>query len=93
MLRRSLSRWWSLPGNEVGTWIGAGAGALTYDVESRGTVAHRPQLIPYATFAKATKDSAAKALVPREPATIATHAVGAQHAPAPWTPQGSLIMQ
>ena len=71
----------------------AGAGALTYDVESRGGKSQRPRLIPYATLAKATKDSIAKALVPREPATIATHAIGAQRAPTPWTPEGALLMQ
>jgi hypothetical protein len=71
-----------------------GSDALTYNVESRGTPSHRPQLIPYASLVKATKSSQAKPLVEREPATFAMRSLGgSQRASAPWTPQGSLLMQ
>ena len=63
-------------------------------IESRGNTSQRPQLIPYATFAKATKDSIAKALVPREPATIATRRRSARSAHARrGRREGSLLMQ
>ena len=68
----------------------AGSDALSYNVESRNAASHRPTLIPYA---KATTSSIEKALTPREPATLATLPLGAQHAVAPWAPEGSLLMQ
>ena len=68
----------------------AGSDALSYNVESRNAASHRPTLIPYA---KATTSSIEKALTPREPATFATLPLGAQHAVAPWAPEGSLLMQ
>jgi hypothetical protein len=71
----------------------AGSDSLSYNVESRGAAAHRPTLIPYASFAKATTSSISKALAPREPATFAMRPLGSQHAPAPWAPEGSLLMQ
>lgn len=71
-----------------------GSDALTYDIESRNAASHRPTLIPYASFAKASKSSISKALAPREPATFAMRPLGVtQRAAAPWAPEGSLLMQ
>ena len=70
-----------------------GSDALTYGIESRNGASRRPTLVPYASFAKASKSSIAKALTPREPATFAMRPLGTQRAAAPWAPEGSLLMQ
>jgi len=69
-----------------------GSDPLTFAIESRG--AARPQLVPYATFAKAKKTHDSKPLVPRPLATLSSHGDGRSHAARtlPWAPQGSLML-
>ncbi len=71
-----------------------GSDPLTFAIESRN--ASRPQLVPYATFAKAKKTLAgdSKPLVPRPLATLSSHGDGTSHAARtlPWAPQGSLML-
>ncbi|HEX5123376.1 MAG TPA: hypothetical protein VFV97_09010, partial [Rhodanobacteraceae bacterium] len=73
----------------------SGSDALSYDVQSRGAASHRPTLIPYASLARASKSSLAKAaLTPRELATFATRPItGSHRTTTPWAPEGSLLMQ
>jgi len=72
----------------------SGSDPLTFAIESRAA-SNRPQLIPYATFAKSKKTAATdKPLVPRPLATLSSHGTGAsrQARSLPWVPQGSLML-
>lgn len=72
----------------------AGSEPLTFAIETRAA-AKRPQLVPYATFAKSKKTLADdKTLVPLPLATLSSHGTGAsrQARSLPWAPQGSLML-